>query len=179
MKIIRSVAAGAGALGLVAVVAAGAVWARGPAPAQTFVVHGNGYPEHNDVVAAGPIHGRGSETVSDEAHQGDPDGDSSFQQVSELALERGSVFVRVDGRQRLQLDERTCAGRIDGTVTWTLIPERGTGPYAGATGGGKGTLTDRFVVPRDENGCVHAPVGSNVFVAHLRGTAAVPTPAAA
>lgn len=164
--------AGICATAALAVGASGAAWAQSTGT-ETFLVHAVGYPDHYSVAAAGPIHGTGTETVSDETFQDNGDGTSTFQQVSEFALQRGTVALLITGSLRTDVDPRTCVGSIDGTITWTILSGRSTGDYAGATGSGTGTVMDRFVAPRDANGCVEAEEGPNVFVARLHGTASL------
>ena len=105
--------------------------------AMTFLtLKGKDRPTH--VVAAGPIHGRGTmvERVVHESR-------SATTLSSVITLPGGKVTLRVRDTGSISLDKHSCTARQNGKGIWKVVS--GTGAYRGATG--HGTFVRRaFVV---------------------------------
>ncbi len=147
----------------------------GRAPAQTFVLYGQGSSFHHpiSVFAAGPILGAGSFEIGPERSS---EGRDDF--TATLAFPgRGTVTTEVLGQNTLAFDPTTCRGSQTSSFHWVITG--GTGEFENASGSGTGTYTGRFLVERGPNGCVEDEAVISVFLARLSGTASVPVSSAA
>lgn len=164
------IAAGiAAAMALAAAVAAPASASPAPARSQTFIVYGAGtsFDTPSTIIAIGPVSGVGREEIVD-----DRSGEDTQDFTTRWIFPTGSVTLEVRGTTTTTFDPTSCAGVVTGTIEWTITG--GTGAYAGATGGGSGTLVNRFVTQREPGGCSHDDAVFTVFVGRLSGEAAVP-----
>ncbi len=118
------------------------------------------------VVANGVISGVGTEVITS-----NPPGSATLQ----WTFPEGTLFVTTTYSFTNVLDPRTCIRTVTLTGTWEVTG--GTGEFAGATGGGEFSGTNRIHLTRTPDGCAPPPtVLRQVFTftgdVSLAGTAA-------
>jgi hypothetical protein len=142
---------------LVAVILAAVVGTAGGGGPAAAAAGGSAHPNQRFVlvatdlgqgrlVASGPIHGVGTDTVVD--HTDNPDGSST--DTDRFELPDGQVLLRDTYIFTVTTDGQSCASDISVEGTWTIVS--GTGAYAGATGGGNFTAHGIFVAGREPSG---------------------------
>ncbi|MDQ4132900.1 MAG: hypothetical protein M3179_06740 [Actinomycetota bacterium] len=106
------------------------------------------------VIANGVITGVGTEVI-----ESNPSGVATVK----WTFPDGTVSVRIDFTFAGDLNPTTCLRTLTLKGTWEITGA--TGAYAGATGGGDFSGTNRILLSRTENGCAPPPVFlAQVFV---------------
>lgn len=164
-----------------ATAAVGATLAFGPvgwraasadtASPQRFVLVATDLSGTGHLVASGPVHGVGTDTVI--SHTENPDG--TFTDVDRFDLPGGQVVIHDTYRVELATGDRSCTTHIAVEGTWSIA--MGTGAFAGATGGGTFTAHGVFVAGRAASGdCLGLDSPPVAFTQVVRGvgTASLP-----
>ena len=162
------------AIGLATALAAVNPAGAAPSRAQGFVIVARELGTGSGrLVATGPIHGVGTDTVV--AHVANPDG--TFTDTDQFDLPGGQVELTDTYTATFSFDPDSCRYDIDVSGTWEISGS--SGRYAGATGSGTFTARGLIVTGRDATGtclaldAVTEPV-AYTEIARGTGTASLP-----